>query len=188
VGVAGTPGTETLRALTLDGGTLNFTGGAPLSSAESTITAQTLAANGGTINLVGGSSWDNTPPVVPPNLSILDQNRGATAMQLISATTASGADTLTLTIDGVAVTPLGLISAINQNTVHVADATYNYALSNTDGASASGLYLNYGLSAINLLLDNPNALIIATDVSPDSNKNLTAQLTGVGGVAFDASN
>ncbi|MHA7845521.1 autotransporter outer membrane beta-barrel domain-containing protein [Serratia sp. D1N4] len=188
VGVAGTPGTETLRALTLNGGTLNFTGGAPLSSAESTITTQTLAASSGTINLVGGSSWDNTPPVVPPNLSILEQNRGATAMQLISATTASGADTLTLTIDGVAVTPQGLVSAINQNAQHVADATYNYALSNTNAASAFGLYLNYGLSAINLLLDNPDALIIATDASPDSNKNLTAQLTGVGGIVLDATN
>ncbi|WP_337265127.1 MULTISPECIES: hypothetical protein, partial [unclassified Serratia (in: enterobacteria)] len=62
------------------------------------------------------------------------------------------------------------------------------ALSNTDGASATGLYLNYGLSAINLLQDNPNALVIATEASPDSNKNLTAQLTGVGGIVFDASN
>ncbi|WP_337265104.1 MULTISPECIES: hypothetical protein, partial [unclassified Serratia (in: enterobacteria)] len=127
-------------------------------------------------------------PVVPPNLSILDQNRGASAMQLISATTASGADTLTLTIDGVAVTPQGLLSAINQNAAHVADATYHYALSNTNSANASGLYLNYDLSAINLLQDNPNALVIATDVSPDANKNLTAQLTGVGGIVFDASN
>ncbi|WP_443006493.1 ESPR-type extended signal peptide-containing protein, partial [Serratia sp. MMO-28] len=188
VGVAGTPGSATLQSLALNGGTLNFTGGAPLSSAESTVTTQTLTANGGTINLEGAGSWNNTLPVVPPNLSILDQNRGGTPMRLISATTASGADTLTLTIDGVAVTPQGVLSAINQNAVHVAEATYHYALSNTDGASATGLYLNYDLSAINLLLDNPNALVIATDVSPDANKNLTAQLTGVGGIVFDASN
>ncbi|VXC99902.1 conserved hypothetical protein [Enterobacterales bacterium 8AC] len=189
VGVAGTPGTETLRALTLDGGTLNFTGGAPLSSAESIITAQTLTANGGTINVVGAGSWDNVLPVVPPNLSILDQNRGASAMQLISATTASGADTLTLMINGVTVAPgQGVVSGIDQNAVHVADATYSYLLSNTNNLNATGLYLNYGLSMLNLLQDSPNALVIATDTSPDSNKNLTAQLTGVGGIVFDATN
>ncbi|WP_369795370.1 beta strand repeat-containing protein, partial [Serratia sp. Ag2] len=186
VGVPGTPATETLRALALNGGTLTFTGGAPLSLAESTIDTQSLTANGGTVNVVGGGAWDNTLPVVPPNLSILDQNRGATAMTLINANTASGADTLTLMIDGVAVTPQGVVSAINQNAFHVADATYNYALSNTNGVGATGLFLDYGLSAINLLLDTPNALVIATDASPDANKTLTAQLTGVGGIVFDA--
>ncbi|WP_255351734.1 MULTISPECIES: ESPR-type extended signal peptide-containing protein, partial [unclassified Serratia (in: enterobacteria)] len=186
VGVPGTPATETLRALALDGGTLTFTGGAPLSLAESTIDTQSLTANGGTVNVVGGGAWDNTLPVVPPNLSILDQNRGATAMTLINANTASGADTLTLMIDGVAVTPQGVVSAINQNAFHVADATYHYSLSNTNSASAAGLYLNYDLSAINLLLDTPNALVIATDASPDANKTLTAQLTGAGGIVFDA--
>ncbi|WP_337265142.1 MULTISPECIES: hypothetical protein, partial [unclassified Serratia (in: enterobacteria)] len=71
----------TLQSLALNGGTLNFTGGAPLSSAESTVTTQTLTASGGTINVVGAGAWDNVLPVVPPNLSILDQNRGASAMQ-----------------------------------------------------------------------------------------------------------
>ncbi|WP_337265238.1 hypothetical protein, partial [Serratia sp. MMO-151] len=185
VGVAGTPGNATLQSLTLNGGKLNFTGGAPFSSAESTITTQTLGASGGTVNLVSGASWDNN---LPSALSILDQDRGAVT-RLISANSASGVENLTLTIDDVAVTPgQGVVKGIDQNTVRVAEATYNYTLSNTNALGAFGLYLNYDLSAINLLLDNPNALIIATDVSPDSNKNLTAQLTGVGGVAFDASN
>ncbi|WP_422066824.1 beta strand repeat-containing protein, partial [Serratia oryzae] len=185
VGVAGTPSNATLQSLTLNGGKLNFTGGAPFSSAESTITTQTLGASGGTVNLVGGASWDNN---LPSALSILDQDRGAVT-RLISANSASGVENLTLTIDDVAVTPgQGVVKGIDQNTVRVAEATYNYTLSNTNALGAFGLYLNYDLSAINLLLDNPNALIIATDVSPDSNKNLTAQLTGVGGVAFDASN
>ncbi|MHA7846041.1 autotransporter outer membrane beta-barrel domain-containing protein [Serratia sp. D1N4] len=189
VGGAGTPATETLRDLTLDGGTLNFTGGAPLSIAESTITTQTLTASSGTINVVGAGSWDNVLPVVPPNLSILDQNRGASAMQLISANTASGAGNLTLMINGVAVAPgQGVVSGIDQNAVHVADATYSYLLSNTNNLNATGLYLNYGLSMLNLLQDNPNALVIATDASPDANKNLTAQLTGVGGIVLDATN
>ncbi|WP_025297177.1 autotransporter-associated beta strand repeat-containing protein [Chania multitudinisentens] len=188
VGVAGTPSTETLQSLTLNGGTLNFIGGAPLSVAESTIDTQSLTANSGTINVMGGGSWENTLPVVPPNLSILEQNRGTTAMQLINADTASGAENLTLMIDGVAVTPQGVVSAINQNTVHVADATYNYQLSNTNSANASGLYLNYGLNALNLLQDNADALVIATEADLDANRELTAQLTGAGGIVFDASN
>uniref|UniRef100_UPI0030765BBE hypothetical protein n=1 Tax=Serratia sp. MMO-151 TaxID=3081676 RepID=UPI0030765BBE len=36
--------------------------------------------------------------------------------------------------------------------------------------------------------DGPDALVIATEASADANKNLTAQLTGVGGIVFDASN
>lgn len=189
VGTPGTASTEQLNALTISGGTLNFTGGAPSSSAESTLTVNTLAATSGVVNVTGGSTWTNTNPVVPPNLSILDQNRGTTGTQLMSATTASGAGNLTLQIDGVAVSAgQGVSSAIQQGGQTVANGIYNYGLSNTNSANAYGLYLNYGLTQLDLLLDNADALIIATDVSPTSNKDLTAQITGVGGVVFDATN
>ncbi|KEY60956.1 autotransporter outer membrane beta-barrel domain-containing protein [Serratia sp. DD3] len=183
----GTASTETVRDLVMDGGTLTFTGGAPLSIAQSTIDTNNLTtgANGGIIDVITGGSWSNDLPVVDPNLSILDQNLGTTAMTLITASNASGAAQLTLNIDGQAVTPAGIVSEINQNSVHVADATYNYSLSNTSG-SANGLYLNYGLSAINLLLDDADALIIATGANPGSSRELTALLTGNGGIVFDA--
>ncbi|PVZ83845.1 hypothetical protein C9426_24930, partial [Serratia sp. S1B] len=193
VGVPGTPGTETVRDLVMDGGTLKFTGGAPLSIAQSTINTQNLSttANGGTIDVLTGGSWSNDLPVIAPNLSILDQNRGTTAMELINANTASGADRLTLMIDDQVVTSgMGIVSGINQNGNHVADGTYNYQLSNTNSSNATGLYLNYGLSAINLLTDTSNggALIIATDAGAGSNRELTALLTGAGGIVFDATN
>ncbi|WP_255351369.1 ESPR-type extended signal peptide-containing protein, partial [Serratia sp. DD3] len=178
VGIPGTPSTATLQDLVLDGGTLNFTGGVPLSSAESIISTVNLTANSGTINVDNGGSWNNDSPSV----SLLDQNLGITET-LITATTASAVDGLSLKINGQAVTPAGIASAINQNSVHVANGTYNYSLSNTNG-SADGLYLNYGLSAIELLTDTGNggALIIAAG----TNRELTALLTGVGGIVFDA--
>ncbi|PVZ81163.1 hypothetical protein C9426_31970, partial [Serratia sp. S1B] len=184
VGIPGTPSTAVLRNLVLDGGTLNFTGGVPLSTAESTITTQNLTANSGTVNVDNGGVWNNDSPAV----SLLEQNRGITET-LISATTASAVDGLTLKINNQLVTPAGVVSAINQNAVHVADGTYSYSLSNTNG-SANGLYLSYGLSAINLLTDTSNggALIIATDAGAGSNRELTALLTGVGGIVFDATN
>ncbi|WP_037385295.1 hypothetical protein, partial [Serratia sp. DD3] len=184
VGIPGTSSIATLQDLVLDGGTLNFTGGVPLSSAESIISTVNLTANSGTVNVDNGGSWNNDSPSV----SLLDQNLGITET-LITADTASAVDGLTLRINGQVVTPAGIASAINQNSVHVANGTYNYALSNTNG-SADGLYLNYGLSAIELLTDHADALIIATNVNPGSNRELTALLTGGvdGGIVFDATN
>ncbi|WP_037383838.1 hypothetical protein, partial [Serratia sp. DD3] len=185
VGIPGTPSTATLQDLVLDGGTLNFTGGVPLSSAESIISTVNLTANSGTINVDNGGSWNNDSPGV----SLLEQNRGMTET-LITADTASAVDGLSLRINNQVVTPgVGISSAINQNSVHVANGTYNYALSNTNG-SADGLYLSYGLSAIELLTDYADALIIATDTGAGTNRELTALLTGGvdGGIVFDATN
>lgn len=185
VGGTGTSETETLKSLAMNGGTLNFTGEIPLSQAESIIKMQNFTATGGTINVNGDTAWENTVPVVSPNLSILEQNRGTSGMTLINADTASGAANLTLTLNGE--TPSqSTIVGINQNADHVADGVYSYGLSNTNSSNSYGLYLSYGLHQINLLQDGENALVIATEEDPLSNRTLTAQLTGEGGVVFNA--
>ncbi|PVZ87268.1 hypothetical protein C9426_11880 [Serratia sp. S1B] len=187
VGVLNTPSTETIHALTMNGGMLNFFAGIPNVSADSIIQTQAFTAAGGVVNVTGDLSWTNNVPTIPPDLSLLDQNRGMAGMTLITANIASGANNLTLQLNGQPVAPgTGVTSVITQNGMNVAEGIYDYHLSNSSVTGAMGLYLNYELHTLNLLMDYPNALEIATSADAASNRTLTAWLTGVGGIVFNA--
>ncbi|EEP93523.1 Outer membrane autotransporter barrel domain protein, partial [Yersinia aldovae ATCC 35236] len=66
---------RTLHGVDLSGGTLIFDGAAPQSQASGVVTVTDLALNSGTVSVTGTSSWNNSNPVIAPNLSILDQDR-----------------------------------------------------------------------------------------------------------------
>ncbi|KEY60479.1 outer membrane protein IcsA autotransporter [Serratia sp. DD3] len=187
VGVANTPSTEAINALTMNGGTLNFFSGIPDVSADSIIQTEAFTAAGGVVNITGDLSWTNNVPTIPPDLSLLDQNRGMAGMTLITADMASGANNLTLQLNGQPVVPdAGITSVITQNGVNVAEGIYDYHLSNASVTGAMGLYLNYELHTLNLLTDDQDALEIATSADAASNRTLTARLTGVGDIVFNA--
>ncbi|WP_049689346.1 hypothetical protein, partial [Yersinia aldovae] len=96
---------RTLHGVDLSGGTLIFDGAAPQSQASGVVTVTDLALNSGTVSVTGTSSWDNSNPVVAPNLSILDQDRGGVMLELINANNVTGdADNLDLMINGTSVT------------------------------------------------------------------------------------
>ncbi|WP_261868682.1 autotransporter-associated beta strand repeat-containing protein, partial [Budvicia aquatica] len=181
---------RTLHGLDLSGGTLIFDGAAPQSQASGVITVTDLALSSGTISVTGTDSWNNDNPVVAPNLSILDQDRGDIMLALINANNVSGnADNLDLMINGTAVTSgsQGVLSTIEQGGTTVANATHNYGLTSNNGTGGHGLYVNYGLSALELLTDGADALLLATDSSASSNKVLNALVSGAGGLQVDGS-
>ncbi|WP_145559401.1 autotransporter outer membrane beta-barrel domain-containing protein [Yersinia mollaretii] len=188
-----TVGTDdrTLHNVDLSGGTLIFDGAAPQSQARGVLTVDDLALNSGTISVTGTDSWTNQNPVTAPNLSILDQDRGDIMLTLINASSVSGnANDLDLMINGTSVTSgsQGVSSSILQGGTAVANATHNYGLTSSNGSGGNGLYVNYSLSALELLTDGADALLLATDSSATSNKVLNALVSGVGGLQVDATN
>ncbi|WP_196334098.1 hypothetical protein, partial [Yersinia frederiksenii] len=122
---------------------------APQSEASGVVTVTDLALNSGTVSVTGTDSWTNQNPVVAPNVSLLDQDRGDIMLALINATSVTGdVSGLDLMINGTSVTSgaQGVISSILQGSTAVANATHNYGLTSSNGSS-HGLYVNYSLSA-----------------------------------------
>ena len=182
---------RTVHGLDLSGGTLIFDGAAPQSEASGVVTVTDLALNSGTVSVTGTDSWTNQNPVVAPNVSLLDQDRGDIMLALINATSVTGdVSGLDLMINGTSVTSgaQGVISSILQGGTAVANATHNYGLTSSNGSGGTGLYVNYSLSALALLTDDADALLLATDSSASSNKTLNALVSGVGGLQIDATN
>ncbi|WP_172677332.1 autotransporter-associated beta strand repeat-containing protein, partial [Yersinia frederiksenii] len=182
---------RTIQGLDLSGGTLIFDGAAPQSQATGVVSVTDLALNSGTISVTGTDSWNNDTPVVAPNLSILAQDRGDIMLALINAGTVTGdAGALNLMINGTSVNSgsQAVLSTVTQGGVTVANATHNYGLTSSDGNGGTGLYVNYSLSALELLTDGSNALLLATESGATANRELNARLSGIGGVQVDAIN
>lgn len=178
VGIAGISSIEQLNTLSLSGGSLNFYGDIPHHQAESIISTLSLSADSGNINLVG-NGMVNLSPQRP---SLLNQIPGSLGMQLINAANASGADTLTLRINGTTVSH-ATSSAIAQNGHYVANGWYDYELSN---GNSNGLYLSYALNGLELLQNHAHTLLIATDAASTSNRDLSVPVSGNGGMVLDA--
>ncbi|EIS21275.1 putative autotransporter protein, partial [Yersinia pestis PY-52] len=182
---------RTLHGLDLNGGTLIFDGSPPQSQANGVVTVTDLALNSGTISITGAGNWENEHPVTPPNVSLLEQDRGDILLELINAANVTGnANNLDLLVDGTAITSgtQGVESAIQQGGSTVANAIHNYGLTSSNGNGGSGLYVNYTLSALELLANGANALLLATESGLTANRVLNAELFGVGGLVVDAQN
>ncbi|WP_033851087.1 autotransporter outer membrane beta-barrel domain-containing protein, partial [Yersinia wautersii] len=155
---------RTLHGLDLNGGTLIFDGAVPQSQTSGVVTVTDLALNSGTVNITGSGSWDNTDPLAT-NVSILEQDRAGSTLELINATNVTGdVDALDLLVNGTAITSgtQGVQSAIQQGGSTVANAIHNYGLASSNSNGGSGLYVNYTLSALELLADGADALLLAT--------------------------
>ncbi|AJI87400.1 extended Signal Peptide of Type V secretion system family protein [Yersinia frederiksenii Y225] len=182
---------RTVHGLNLNGGTLIFDGAAPQSQANGVVNVTELALNSGTVSVTGTSNWENTNPVIAPNLSILAQDRGDIMLELINGNNVTGnVNDLDLVINGTSVTSGGqaVLSTIEQGGVTVANATHNYGLTSSDGSSGTGLYVNYSLKALELLTGGNDALLLVTESGATANRVLNAALSGNGGLQVDASN
>ncbi|WP_337264689.1 MULTISPECIES: autotransporter outer membrane beta-barrel domain-containing protein [unclassified Serratia (in: enterobacteria)] len=179
VGSSGVSSSEAVGNVAVNGGTLKFYAAIPGQLADGVIATSNFIANSGVVNVLGNVSIDNTPP----GGSLLNQISAANGIQLVSAQNASGANTLTLQINGIAVGQ-DTVKQIDQGGVHVADGIYDYGLSNT-GDNGAGLYMNYALTALQLIEDGPDALVIATDGVAGSNTHLSVNIFGSGGLVLD---
>ncbi|PVZ78035.1 hypothetical protein C9426_35235, partial [Serratia sp. S1B] len=181
VGSSGVTSTETVGNISINGGSVAFYAGIPGQQADGVIAATNFIASGGVVNILGNVAIDNTPP----NGSLLNQISASNGIQLVSAQSATGANQLTLQINGAAAGQ-GTSSQIEQGGVHVANGVYDYGLSNS-GRNGAGLYMNYALTALQLLGNGADALVIATDGLAGSNNNLSVNVFGTGDLVLDGS-
>jgi len=180
---------RSLKDIDVNGGKLAFEVDAPQSKANGIINAETLALNSGDVAVTGDAEWENVGVPAAPGVSILDQDRGEVLMTLVNAGAVTGnVNNINLSING---TPVisgdqAVLSAITQGDKTVANATYSYGLTSNNGDD-TGLYIKYGLTALELVTDGTDALLLETGEA-GSNQSLNALLSGKGGLNINASN
>lgn len=174
--------------LAFDGGTLIFGDVTPgqTTSDNTVYTTGTLDISGqGTVQITTGSDFSTDLPTPGGTIPLLKQDDGNILVQLASGDTVTGSGgDLTLTDqNGSIISNGGAVSDITQNGTTVARGTYDYRL--TGGENSDGLYVNYGLTQVELLGQASDALVLASEGRTGSSADLSAKLTGTGDLAID---
>lgn len=173
--------TFTLGKLDIAGGELNIGDiqtGSPTSNKTIRVTKKLNADGEGTVRIDTSAGFINAVPTTESELEtlpLMEQDDGLqkTSMMLVNAKGAeiigSGGG-LSLVDQNGKVLSNALSSKVIQNGLHVANAGYDWKLT-TSGSEeeASGLYLNYGLTQVELLGQGDSALILyATPGLPEN--------------------
>lgn len=194
-------GTFTLGKLDIAGGELNIGDiqtGSPTSNKTIRVTKKLNADGEGTVRIDTSAGFINAVPTTESKLEtlpLMEQDDGLqkTSMMLVNAKGAeiigSGGG-LSLVDQNGKVLSNALTSKVIQNGVHVANAGYDWKLT-TSGSEeeASGLYLNYGLTQVELLGQGDSALILyATPRLPENSlaNDLSAKVVGSGDLKISA--
>ncbi len=193
--------TFTLGKLDIAGGELNIGDiqtGSPTSNKTIRVTKKLNADGEGTVRIDTSAGFINAIPATESELEtlpLMEQDDGLqkTSMMLVNAKGAeiigSGGG-LSLVDQNGKVLSNALTSKVIQNGVHVANAGYDWKLT-TSGSEeeASGLYLNYGLTQVELLGQGDSALILyATPGLPENSlaNDLSAKVVGSGDLKISA--
>ncbi|WP_312284314.1 autotransporter-associated beta strand repeat-containing protein [Yokenella regensburgei] len=179
-------GNQQIGGLIINDGTVVFNATAPDEIlATSLITADTLdISHTGTVHINAPESYVPHARDTDNSLNLLMQDEGNTGVQLVKSTsvTGSGGAIQLLNKDGSKITAERTID-INQNGDVVARGTYDYRL--TSGANADGLYVNYGLTELDLQADK--TLTLAQDTGAiNASADMSAKVTGSGNLAIEA--
>ncbi|MCP2002244.1 UNVERIFIED_ORG: outer membrane autotransporter protein [Buttiauxella agrestis ATCC 33320] len=179
-------GDQQIGGLALNGGTMKFNATAPDQSvATSLITAGVLDINRtGTVMVKLPEPLTASAPDTPNATNLLMQDEGETGVQLVrsGAVTGSGGALDLVDQNGVKITAAREID-VSQNGNTVAKGTYDYRL--TSGAQSDGLYVNYGLTKLDLQADQ--TLTLAQDTAANgASADMSAKITGSGNLAIDA--
>lgn len=180
-------GEQTIAGLKINGGTLIFDSGTPgeTEAKGSVHTTKSMDLSGtGTVQVSKGSV-SNDHPLAPTLLDILAQDDANTMLQLAKSDTAtigSGGALVLNDQDG------NLISSsttanIAQGGKDVAKGTYDYRL--TGGDNSDGLYINYGLTQVELQTAGADALALNATGLSGAAADLSAKITGLGDLAID---
>lgn len=180
-------GEQRIGGLVFAGGTVQFDGVTPgVPMADGIIHAATMDLTGrGTVQVDSGSV-SNDRPQVDTHLSLLEQDDAQTVIKLATSDAAvmGGAGNLVLADkDGNAISD-AITADISQQGTVVAKGTYDYRLTGGDGDD--GLYVNYGLTQVDLLGKGDNALILDANGKSGNAADLSAKVTGSGDLAFDS--
>ncbi|HCB3345840.1 TPA: autotransporter outer membrane beta-barrel domain-containing protein, partial [Klebsiella aerogenes] len=181
-------GTQQIGGLAFNGGTAVFdtdTVGKSVSDAYITTTGNLDISGTGNVQVNTDSPVFNGP-VMPDNaVNLLAQDDGDISLKLAGSTgsvSAYGGNLTLLDRNGNAVTD-AVSSAVMQNGETVANATYDYRL--TSGDNSDGLYINYGLTKVELLTSGDNALTLNAQGATGAAADLSALVTGAGDLAID---
>ncbi|MEG2683642.1 autotransporter outer membrane beta-barrel domain-containing protein [Citrobacter sp.] len=179
-------GNQQIGGLIINDGTVVFNATAPDEIlATSLITADTLdISHTGTVYINAPASYVPHARDTDNSLNLLMQDEGNTGVQLVKSTsvTGSGGAIQLLNKDGSKITAERTID-INQNGDAVALGTYDYRL--TSGANADGLYVNYGLTELDLQADK--TLTLAQDTGAiNASADMSAKVTGSGNLVIEA--
>ncbi|WP_145587988.1 autotransporter outer membrane beta-barrel domain-containing protein [Yersinia aldovae] len=183
-------GVQNIGALSMNGGTIlfnNLVDNSGVISSEGTIAANNINTTG------GGTVRVNLPANVTPSLaglSVMELDEGEIIVTLATGTATGTGHELTLTDENG-----GPISSIfYQNIYNTGGSTpaalgsFNYGM--TTGNNYDGLYVNYGLKALELLSSGNDALILTAILANNGKQSndLAAQVTGSGDLAFVSAN
>ncbi|MFK3659279.1 autotransporter outer membrane beta-barrel domain-containing protein [Scandinavium sp. NPDC088450] len=181
-------GTQQIGSLAFNGGTAVFdtdTLGKSVSEAYVTTTGNLDISGSGSIQLTSDNPVFNGPVMPDNTVNILAQDDGDISMKLADSTgTVSnyGGNLQLLDRNGKAISD-SVSTTIEQNGKTVANGTYDYRL--TSGESNDGLYVNYGLTKVELLTGEDDALALNAEGATGATADLSAQVTGAGDLAID---
>jgi autotransporter-associated beta strand protein len=182
-------GIQTIGGLSIQGGTLAFNAGVPDQRvAVSTIRTGLLDASGtGTIAVNVPTPYTLAVPDTPNSTNLLAQDDGNIGTRLIEADSVQGSGgALALVDQDGNVLSDGHSVDIAQGGSVVARGDYDYRVSTAPG---DGLYVNYGLTALDLM--DGQTLTLAPDttagaVARAAASDMSARISGQGNLAVDA--
>ena len=181
-------GQQTIGGLAFNGGTVKFDGVTPgVTEAAGTIhTTDNMNLLGKGIVQVDTGSVSNDRPLPNTNVSLLEQDDTGSLIKLADSAAAvqgSGGNLELHDADGNIISD-SLTLDIVQNGTAVAKGTYDYRL--TSGENNDGLYVNYGLTQVELLGSDNDALVLDANGKTGNGADLSAKVTGSGDLALDS--
>lgn len=176
-------GEQRIGSLAFNGGTLIFGNINPgdAASREWITTSDSLDLTGtGQIQISSSGVFNNPPPVPAASVPLLQQDDGGVMIQLANSqgSVSGNAGNLTLVDQNNNVISDDTRVSVVQNGEVVANGIYDYRL--TSGENNDGLYINYGLTQVELLAQGANALTLSAEGNSGNAADLSAQITGSG--------
>lgn len=181
-------GTQNIGGLAFNGGKLIFGDVSPgdTTSDRYIETSKELDLTGtGQIQINNGAPFENLPQTPNTTLPLLQQDSAGVMVKLAGASgtvTGDGGNLSFIDQNGNVMSEK-TFSDITQNGETVAIGTYDYRL--TSGDNADGLYVNYGLTEVELLAQGSNALTLNAEGNTGNAADLSAKVTGTGDLRID---
>ncbi len=180
-------GNQQIGGLGFDGGTINFgtvSPGQTVADNHIQTSSQLDLSGRGTVQADTGDAL-NAHPVPADTTPLLSQDDGNATICLAGSdgtVTGSGGN-LTLTDSTGNVISDSVTAGIMQNGQTVANGTWDWRLSSGD--NNDGLYINYGLTEVELLTGGDDALVLNSGGATGNAADLSAKVTGSGDLAID---
>ncbi|WP_145520347.1 autotransporter outer membrane beta-barrel domain-containing protein [Yersinia mollaretii] len=180
-------GQQNIGGLVFNGGTADFGELNPgVKEASNTIhTANTLDISGQGVVKVELNGVINDNPLPVNHLSLMEQDDAQTLVKIADSAgvvIGSGGN-LTLKDSHDEIITDAVLVDITQAGGTVAKGTWDYRL--TSGDKSDGLYINYGLTQVELLAQGADALVLNANGATGAASDLSAKVTGMGDLHID---